>query len=90
MVHCLGPRLQLHHVYQKGMANPNSRNTTLSPKTLPNAMHDHQRIARGLIAELLQQFVEDVIVALYARIGFGNEILEQPRPLYKKKKISRH
>jgi len=35
--------------------------------------------------ELLQEFVEDVVVGLYAHIGFGNKILEQPRPLDKKR-----
>jgi hypothetical protein len=50
-------------------------------------MHDHQCVARSLVTELLQQFVEDVVVALYARIGFGNKILEQPRPLHKKEKL---
>jgi len=50
-------------------------------------MHDHQRVARGLVTELLQKFIEDVVVALYARIGFGNKILEQPRPLDEKKEL---
>jgi len=49
-------------------------------------MHNHQRVARSLVMELLQEFVEDVVVGLYARIGFGNKILEQPRPLDKKKR----
>ena len=49
-------------------------------------MHDHQRVARSLVTELLQKFVEDVVVALYARIGFRNKILEQPRPLHKKER----
>ena len=48
-------------------------------------MHEHQRVARSLITELLQEFVENVVVALYACIGFGNKILEQSRPLYKKR-----
>ena len=47
-------------------------------------MHDHQRVPRSLVTELLQKFVEDVVVALYARIRFGNKILEQPRPLHKR------
>ena len=50
-------------------------------------MHDHQRVARGHITELLQEFVEDVVVALDARIRFGNKILEQPRPLHKKREV---
>ena len=49
-------------------------------------MHDDQRVARSFVAELLQEFVEDVVVAFYARIGFGNKILEQSRPLYKKER----
>ena len=49
-------------------------------------MHDYQRVARSLVTELLQEFVEDVVVALYAHIGFGNKILEQSRPLYKKER----
>ena len=48
-------------------------------------MHNHQRVARSLVTELLQEFVEDVVVGLYARVGFGNKILEQPRPLHKKR-----
>jgi hypothetical protein len=48
-------------------------------------MHDHRRVTRGLVTELLQEFVEFVVVTLYARIGFGNKVLEQPRPLHKKK-----
>jgi hypothetical protein len=50
-------------------------------------MHDHQRVARSLVTELLQKFVEDVVVALYARIGFGNKILEQPHPLHKREEL---
>ena len=50
-------------------------------------MHDHQRVPRGLVTELLQKFIEDVVVALYACIGFGNEVLEQPRPLHKKREL---
>jgi hypothetical protein len=50
-------------------------------------MHDHQRVTRSFVTELLQEFIEDVVVALYARIGFGNKILEQPRPLYKKEEL---
>ena len=50
-------------------------------------MHDHQRVARSLVTELLQEFVEDVVVALYTRICFGNKILEQPRSLYKKEEL---
>ena len=47
-------------------------------------MHDHQRVACSLVTELLQKFVEGVVVALYTRIGPGNKILEQPRPLHEK------
>ena len=47
-------------------------------------MHDHQRVTRSLVTELLQEFVEDVVVALYTRISFGNKILEQSHPLHKK------
>jgi len=68
------------------MTTPNRESATLSPKFLPNTMHDDQRVARSLVTELLQEFVEDVVVAFYARIGFGNKILEQSRPLYKKER----
>jgi len=68
------------------MTTPIRKSATLSPKFLPNAMHDDQRVARSFVAELLQEFVEDVVVAFYARIGFGNKILEQSRPLYKKER----
>jgi len=45
-------------------------------------MHNHQRIACSPVAELLQKVVEDIIVALHERVGFGGEqVLEQSRPL---------
>jgi len=45
-------------------------------------MHDHQRIACIPVAELLQKLVEDIVVALHERVGFGGEqVLEQSRPL---------
>jgi len=53
-------------------------------------MHEHQRVARSLVTELLQELVENVVVAFYALIGFGNKILEQSRPLYKKREVSRN
>jgi hypothetical protein len=47
-------------------------------------MHDHQRLAHSLVTELLQKFVEDVVVAFYMCIGFRNKIIEQSRPLDEK------
>jgi len=44
-------------------------------------MHDYQRIACSPVAELLQKPVEDIDVALHACVGFGEQVLEQPRPL---------
>jgi len=45
-------------------------------------MHDHECIACSLVTELLQKLVEDIVVALHERVGFGGEqVLEQPRPL---------
>ena len=45
-------------------------------------MHDHQSIACSPVAELLQKLVEDIVVALYQRVGFeGEQVREQPRPL---------
>jgi len=45
-------------------------------------MHDHQRIACSPVAELLQKLVEDIIIVLHERLGFGgDQVLEEPRPL---------
>jgi hypothetical protein len=45
-------------------------------------MHDHQRIACSPVAELLQELVENIVIALHERVGFGGEqVVEQPRPL---------
>ena len=47
-------------------------------------MHDYQRIACSPVVELLQKLVEDIIVILHERLGFGGEqVLKQPRPLKK-------
>jgi len=46
-------------------------------------MHDHQRIACSPVAEFLQKLVEDIVVALHKRVGFGfgeEQVVEQPRP----------
>jgi len=54
----------------------------LRREVFPNAMHDHQRIACSSVIKLLQNLVEDIVIALHGRLGFGGEqILEQPRPL---------
>ena len=50
-------------------------------------MYDHQRIARRPITELLQEFIEDVVVAPHALVSFGNKILEEPRSLHDKDKF---
>ena len=44
-------------------------------------MHDHQRIAYSLVAELLQKVFEGIVVVPHERLAFGGEhVLEQPRP----------
>ena len=49
---------------------------------LPNAMHNHQRIACSPVAEFLQKVVEDIVILLHERVGFGREnVREEPRPL---------
>ena len=48
-------------------------------------MYDHQCIARRPITELLQEFIEDIVVARYALVGFRKKVLEKPRPLYKER-----
>ena len=77
-------------VPEKAWPIPIWESTTLSPKALPNTMHEHQHVACSLVMELLQEFVKDVVVALYARIGFRNKNFEQPHPLYKKGRINQH
>lgn len=44
-------------------------------------MHDHQRVSRSPVTELLQEFIEDVVVVPNTRVSFRNQILEQPRSL---------
>jgi len=45
-------------------------------------MHNHQRISCSPVPELLQKLVEDIVVALHKRDGFGGEqVCEQSRPL---------
>jgi len=38
-------------------------------------MHNHQRISRRPVAELLQKFAEIVVKGLHAVVGFGNQVL---------------
>ena len=45
-------------------------------------MHDHQRIACSPVTKLLQKLVEDIVIVLHERLGFGGEqVLDQPRSL---------
>ena len=39
-------------------------------------MHYYQRIACSLAVELLQKLVKGIVVALYACVGFGEQVLE--------------
>lgn len=47
-------------------------------------MHNQQSVSCSPVAELLHEFIEDVVVIPNTRVGFGNKILEQPRSLYKR------
>jgi hypothetical protein len=47
----------------------------------PNSMHNHQRIARGPITELLQEFIEDLVIILHMLVGIGQKIFEKPGSL---------
>ena len=49
---------------------------------LPNAMHNHQGIAYSPVATLPPKLVEDIVVVMHERLGFGRVwVLEKPRPL---------
>ena len=50
-------------------------------------MHDHQRIGCSPVAKLLQKVVEDIAIVLHERLRFGDQVLEQPRPLKETNKL---
>jgi predicted house-cleaning NTP pyrophosphatase (Maf/HAM1 superfamily) len=54
---------------------------TMRFQVFPNPMHDHQRIACGPIAELLQEFIKDVVVSADTVVGIGEKVFEQARSL---------
>ena len=60
----------------------------LRREIIPDAMHDHQRIPRSPIAELLQKLFKDIVIVLHERLGSGgDQVLEQPRPLNETDKL---
>ena len=43
----------------------------MSFQILPDPMHNHQCIASGLIMELLQEFIKNVVVGCHTFVGIG-------------------
>jgi hypothetical protein len=82
MACCLNQSLKLRQVRQNGRYDkPNWRNITMRFQVFPNPMHDHQRIACGPIAELLQEFIKDVVVSCDTAVGIREKVFEKSRSL---------
>ena len=48
---------------------------------IPNPMHNHQRISRSIVAELLHKFVENAIKIFYTVVRLRQQVLDQSHPL---------
>jgi hypothetical protein len=63
------------------MINPVGKSITMRFQVFPNPMHNHQRIAGGPIAELLQEFIKFVVVLFDTVVGIGEKVCEKSRSL---------